>query len=210
MHGVASIVFYVKFLTIATLIRERDLSSKEFKKRTRDPGLLLERLGSMKPNFQSQSFSTWPFFPKVFVVLMVGIVLTMTLMVLGCNGSESPVVSHGGTVHDHVSFVDSLRAQGLIVEPAGPIAQPFFPQPGQILNVNGQDVQVFEFGDPGLAEGEAEKISPDGSTVGGSKISWIATPHFFNKGKVIVLYLGTNQTLLDSLNALLGPQFAGG
>jgi len=164
----------------------------------------------MKPNFQAQTFSTFPFFPKVFVVLRVGIVLTMTLMVLGCNGSEAPVVPHGGTVHDHISFIDSLRAQGLIVEPASPISQPFFPKPGQVLKVNGQDVQVFEFENPSVAQAHTQKISPDGKSVGDTIIDWVETPHFFHVEKIIVLYVGTNPALISALEASAGPQFSGG
>lgn len=126
-----------------------------------------------------------------------------------CNGSETPTVSHGGPVRDHVSLVDTLRAQGWTVEPTGSISQPFFPIPGQILKVNDQDIQVFEFEDPSAARSQVQDISPDGMSIGKSVVQWIDPPHFFLAGKILVLYLGTNPELLKQLEKVLGKQIAG-
>lgn len=127
----------------------------------------------------------------------------------GCNGSDTPQTSHGGPVRDHVSLVDTLRAQGLTVEPTGSISQPFFPIPGQALRVNDQDIQVFEFEDPSAVQSQAKDISPDGMSVGNTLVQWINPPHFFLSGKVIVLYLGTDAELLKKLETALGKQIAG-
>ena len=127
----------------------------------------------------------------------------------GCNGSDTSRVSHGGPVRDHVSLVDTLRTQGLTVEPTGPISQPFFPMPGQTLKVNGEDIQVFEFQDSSAMESEAKEISTDGMSVGNTVIQWISPPHFFATGKIIVLYLGTDAELLKNLETALGKQIAG-
>ncbi len=128
---------------------------------------------------------------------------------VGCNGSDTTPASHGGPVRDHVSLVDTLRGQGLTVEPTGPISQPFFPIPGQTLQVNGQDVQVFEFKDSSSTKSKAKEISSDGMSIGQTAIQWINPPHFFSTGKIIVLYVGTDHTLLSQLETALGKQFAG-
>lgn len=112
-------------------------------------------------------------------------------------------------MRDHVSLVDTLRAQGLKVEPTGPISQPFFPIPGQTLQVNGQDIQVFEFKGSPAAESQAKEISPDGLSIGQTAIHWISPPHFFSTGKIIVLYLGTDPVFLRQLEMTLGKQIAG-
>lgn len=127
----------------------------------------------------------------------------------GCNGSDAPSVSHGGPVRDHVSLVDTLRAQGLTVEPTGPISQPFFPISGQTLRVNGQDIQVFEFKNPSAAQSQAKEISADGMSIGNTVVQWISPPHFFATEKILVLYLGTDQELLKKLETALGKQIAG-
>ena len=137
-----------------------------------------------------------------------GTIVTL-ISLAGCNGPDTPVVSHGGPVRDHVSLVDTLRGQGLTVEPTGPISQPFFPIPGQTLQVNGKDIQVFEFEDSSVRESQEKEISSDGMSIGQTTVQWINPPHFFSKGRIIVLYAGTDTTLLRQLETALGKQIAG-
>lgn len=139
---------------------------------------------------------------------MCGTIFSLFLLT-GCNGSDTPTVSHGGPVRDHVSLVDTLRGQGLTVEPTGPISQPFFSRPGQTLRVNDQDIQVFEFEDSAAMESQAKEISSDGMSIGNTVVQWISPPHFFSKGKILVLYLGTDSELLKKLEAALGKPIAG-
>ena len=40
-------------------------------------------------------------------------------------------------------------------------------------------------------------------------VTWVAPPHFYRQGRVIVLYVGSNPNILSLLTAVLGPQFAG-
>ena len=155
-------------------------------------------------------FSHRPFWLRPLNKAFISGILLFLLVAVGCNGSDTTPVSHGGPVRDHVSLVDTLRAQGLTVEPTGPISQPFFPIPGQTLQVNGQDVQVFEFGDSSSAESQVKEISSDGMTIGNTVVQWISPPHFFSTGKIIVLYVGTDPTLIHELEMAMGKQVAGG
>lgn len=89
------------------------------------------------------------------------------------------------------------------------IEQPFLSVPGQIVQVNGADVQVFEYAsaeDMGL---EASQVSDDGSPIGTSTITWIAPPHLYRSGRLLVLYVGDDQAVIDLLESVAGPQFAG-
>ena len=36
------------------------------------------------------------------------------------------------------------------------------------------------------------------------------TPHFYNNGKLIALYVGDHNDTIELLDGVLGPQFAGG
>lgn len=92
---------------------------------------------------------------------------------------------------------------------AGEVDQPFFSIPGRMIKVHGEDVQVFQYANTAAADAEAAPISRDGSGVGTRKIHWIGSPHFFKKGKLLVLYVGDNDKVLGSLGAVLGQQFAG-
>jgi hypothetical protein len=157
--------------------------------------------------------------------LYVGAILILVIIFLvGCTGDQRqesptpvptpssptpPVTSHGGPVKDFVSLVDNMRGSGANVEPVGEVTQPFFAVEGFVIRVDGADVQVFEYSDIATAESEAQLVSPDGSSVGTSMISWIASPHFYNKERLIVLYVGDDTSVLATLEEVLGKQFAG-
>jgi hypothetical protein len=132
---------------------------------------------------------------------------------------SGPATPQGGDqiagVTDHASLIQALEACGLMVEVVGPVEQPFLqPESGTILRVSGEpltqpvDLQVFEYGDPEQAVADAAQIGPDGNPPT-MMISWLAPPHFFQAGSLIVLYLGEDQPALDLLTSLLGPPFAG-
>jgi len=114
-----------------------------------------------------------------------------------------------GPVQDYDSFADNLRAAGATVEPAGEIIQDFFSVRGQAIKVNGEDVQVFEYSDQSTTEAEAALISPDGSSIGTSLPFWVAPPHFYKAGRIIVLYVGESKAVTGVLESVLGAQFAG-
>lgn len=116
--------------------------------------------------------------------------------------------SRGKPVTDYTSLIDNLRAAGIIVKRAGEVVQPFFSVKGMIIKVRGEDVQVFQYSHKTETDAQAAQVSPDGSTVGTTKIHWIGTPHFYKSEKLLVLYVGDNDNVLKALDDVLGQQFA--
>ena len=133
----------------------------------------------------------------------------------------TPFVSHGGPVKDYVSLVDTLRAAGATVDPAGPesFADYFTPQ-GQLLTVNGERVSTFEFSSAEEADAAAEGVSASGTTIRGpimadgsamiTAVDWATPAHFYKAGKLIVLYVACDVDVINLLQETMGPQFAGG
>jgi hypothetical protein len=118
---------------------------------------------------------------------------------------DSPIDRPGeNEIAGYVDLVDALRAAGASVEPAGEIEQPFFSVAGMSIKVNDADVQVFEYADEATRRAASEGIAPDGFTIGTTIISWIDQPNFWARGRVIVLYVGQEQVILELLDRVLG------
>lgn len=117
------------------------------------------------------------------------------------SSTSAPVTE----VRDADDFVRLLRDTGATVELSESIEQPFFSVPGQIIAVNGHDVQVFVFESENARQVESGKISKDGSSIGTSMVSWVQPPHFWANGNAIILYVGTNQEVVDLINQVIGP-----
>jgi len=131
-------------------------------------------------------------------------VVTMALIATSCavyQASDDPV----GSIDSYDGLVVALRDNGSTVESAGPVSQPFFVPEGRLIQVDGNDVQVFEFPTELDAQAAAEK----GDSIGTTMILWVEAPHFYRSGKLIVIYIGEEGAVVDALEVVLGAQIAG-
>jgi hypothetical protein len=116
-------------------------------------------------------------------------------------------------VRDHVSLVDNLRSRGLTVTPLESIAQPFLRGDGTVLGIGGAGIaptrlQSFQYESAEAATADAATFGPDGSP-NGIHVDWLAPPHLYLKGRVLVIYVGADEAVTGLLTDLLGPQFSG-
>ncbi|HET9912856.1 MAG TPA: hypothetical protein VFQ13_13250 [Anaerolineales bacterium] len=142
--------------------------------------------------------------------LLLLLVLVFAYSLSAC-AENIPITGPTGTlsVEDQASLLAVLQAAGATIETGDPITQDFFSIEGQTVKLNGADLQVFEYADAAAMEQDASLVAPDGGSIGTSMVTWIDPPHFYKAGRIIVLYLGSDQAILDLLNKVLGPQFAG-
>jgi hypothetical protein len=131
-------------------------------------------------------------------------------LMTACGLRARPTCQSDVAVTGTDSLAEVLRAAGATVEMAGEVSQPFFSVEGEVINVDGGDVQVFEYESEAAASEEAALVSPEGSTIGTSSVMWVATPHFHKEGRLIVLYVGDDDAVAAMLEEVLGPPFAGG
>ena len=110
---------------------------------------------------------------------------------------------------DYPSLVANLRAAGAVVGASGTVSQPFFTPRGQVFTVDGKEVQAFEFPSAEEANTVAETVSTDGSSIGTNMVGWVAPPHFYKAGRLIVIYVGSDKDVINLLQAAMGIQFAG-
>jgi len=75
--------------------------------------------------------------------------------------------------------------------------------------VGSEEIQVFVYPDEESAISDASKINSDGGGSNEIQVLWVAPPHFYRNGAVIILYVGSDEPLMHELEHVLGPQFAG-
>jgi hypothetical protein len=132
------------------------------------------------------------------------------VLLLACPGYRTYGSDRGGDKPlDRRGLINALRASGAKVRSGDSVEQPFFGVPGRFVRVEAQDVQVFEYPGEAAVQRDAARVAPDGGSVGGSAMMWAATPHFYRKGRLIVLYVGEDSSVRRLLESVLGPQFAG-
>jgi len=110
--------------------------------------------------------------------------------------AASPVASPLSAAAEVDHLLTSLRAEGLSVEETGQtVRQTFFTVPATLLRVDGADLQVFVYPDSASRQADAATISPDGTSVGTTMITWLAPPHFSGAGTVLTLLLTDDDAL---------------
>jgi hypothetical protein len=121
---------------------------------------------------------------------------------------EAPVIvvaeSKSTGIGDYEELMAVLRATGRIVRVDGEYSEPFFRVSGHVVYVDDTQVLVFEYPSKQERAGASELISADGSSVGSTRITWTHQANFWARGRVIVQYLGSDQTALSLLGSVLG------
>ncbi len=149
------------------------------------------------------------FSPGRAIPLVAAIFVSALAIYLGWTSLTAP---------DTASVVRSLREAGATVTEQTPSdGSGFLHGSAHHLLVNGQDVWVYEYAAPALAEIDASGISADGSThrtgIGpfGSVVTvdYVAPPHYYKTGRVIAFYVGRDAEALRLLRQVFGPPFAG-
>jgi hypothetical protein len=131
--------------------------------------------------------------------------------------STNPATPSAQPVTDYSSFTQALETSGFAIRPGGRTGLPasLLAVPGQHVRIDGKQISVFEYPSEKALDKVRSAISPRGDqipTAGGGLaiINWDDAPRFYGSGKLLVLYFGDKQNMLDALEHLLGPPLAGG
>jgi len=88
------------------------------------------------------------------------------------------------------------------------------------IRVGDEIISVYEYESTDALVQDAQGVQPNGfsitracpDTYGNTihtEVSWASLPHWFKAGNIIVLYVGENRLILDTLRNILGVHFAG-
>lgn len=89
---------------------------------------------------------------------------------------------------------------------------PLTPAPGdpfsvdaQRLTADGHELGVYEYVDASSRERDSSTILADGWSVNGTQVEWTGAPHFWIRGRVVILYLGSDAEVIAMVTAAIGP-----
>lgn len=110
---------------------------------------------------------------------------------------------------DYDMFMRLIKDMHYQIEELAPDTMPLFPVSGLPLEINGETAIVYEFKTNAEAEYQTSNIEGDGYHVGKAWVSWMDTPHFYQRGRLIVIYVGNTGLILDDLKNIMGKQVYG-
>lgn len=143
--------------------------------------------------------------------IIAGCIVVVVVVVVIATLGPKPVT-------DYSTLLRYLRDSGASIEEKGEIDEQFFDIVGRKVAVNAINIEVYEYENAEAMELEASCVSPDGfgitKELGDGKksikgVGWIAPPHFYKAGRIIVFYCGDNDSIISLLENALGEQFAG-
>lgn len=80
-----------------------------------------------------------------------------------------------------------------------------------IICVDGEDVRVFPYASEQERAAVSAQINPtDPTNIGSSIVEWDGWPKFWQRDRIIVLYLGRDEATIELLTELMGDPFAQG
>lgn len=143
---------------------------------------------------------------KIFLVASL-VVLVAACQAGGTGGSQAPSPGAEGVE----GLIADLSGAGASVKNSGRFSPDPLSGQGVLLCVGGESVRVYVFGSAAELSQVASRIKPsDPSNIGTSIVEWMGTPRFWQRDRVLVLYLGQNPTTETLLRSALGEPFARG
>ena len=139
------------------------------------------------------------------------IVVLSAVFLAACAGNGGVQVTPTPDLYvvDRAGLIDALNAADAVREVGDPVMQEYFSVGGASVKVRESDILVFEYETAEAMEADASLVASDGGSIGTTMLFWVATPHFFKAGRIIVVYIGDDAEMLSQLESLLGAQFAG-
>ncbi len=145
--------------------------------------------------------------------------ICLVLAAAGCVGSTPPPtsdppppsISPSPALDGVEGFVRDLTAAEAPAREAGAFdGTPLAPQ-AVVVCVGLQDLRVYSYASAEERAAAARRIDPnDPSNIGTSIVDWAGEPKFWQRDRILVLYLGRDQPTIDLLVSVLGQPFARG
>lgn len=82
---------------------------------------------------------------------------------------------------------------------------------GKTLKIKNGEIYVYEYdkNQKDKLKNDLNSIQNNGTTISGEDIKWNKSPHFYSKGRVVVVYDGDNKEIINVLNEIMGMPVIG-
>lgn len=138
--------------------------------------------------------------------VQIGWLFFAVILLVGCGTTtDPPTPTPDAVVDTGAELITTLQAEGVVAQDGGPFSDYLFDGGGQLLLVNGQQVQVWEFATIEDADTAREFISGTESPL--ATIRFFQSPRFFQAGTMLVLFVNTDPAILNMLTRILGEPF---
>lgn len=116
--------------------------------------------------------------------------------------------------YDKNAIIKDLKSKGFNPEVTNTKAkdnQKIFSVDKQIVKIKGGELSLYEYpmDSKGKLEGDIKSIQDNGKMINGTTMTWNTAPHFYKKGRVLVVYDGDSQEIIKALNEILGNPLMG-
>ncbi|MDI6816685.1 MAG: hypothetical protein QME41_05785 [Actinomycetota bacterium] len=147
--------------------------------------------------------------------------MLIALLIVGCGYSPWSRGQYQRSValpYEFDDLIQELRKSKYEIIMDNNSSLPIFSVQGQVVLLDDERIEVYAYKNERIANQAATTISADGFSItfitdtgvhGAREIDWVAAPHFYKKGSLIVLYVGDKQDITTLLVKILGTQFAG-
>ena len=121
-----------------------------------------------------------------------------------------------GEILDYKKFLALMEANGFVLEDEKPEENNWFSVSGKLIVIDGEPLYVYEYESSTAMEKDSKYVDSSGFSINNTdegrcaQIDWVATPHWFKKDLLIVLYVGENERMIGFLKETFGNVFAGG
>lgn len=139
---------------------------------------------------------------------------TLLLLCFILSGCGSQSTGDKGSSLTYSAFMQKLHQKGITTTTTQALNTDLFSGTAHGVTIQMEHISVFEYETNAAMQADANRISSDGSTLhnqngSASAIDWIAPPHFYKAGRILVFYVGKSQYVISLLQSILGRPFAG-
>lgn len=106
-------------------------------------------------------------------------------------------------------FIKFIEKSGLKITTSKQDVQGVLSGNFTILDINGDNVGIYEYRSSQEMEEAAKTIRADASIIGNTTYDWESEPHFYKGGDIIISYIGDNKDIIKKIEKFMGRQFAG-